>query len=59
MTVVPQGDTEGGNKEVNFELTFFAECLKEHEDEKPERLLHFKWKKVFVVPKNIFFTIKR
>ena len=46
--VVPSEDTKGGKEEeAKLELKFFKKCQKEHEEEEPERLLHFYGEKSF------------
>ena len=48
--VVPSEDTRGGKEEeAKLELTFFAKCQKGSEEVEPERLLHFKRRKQFLV----------
>ena len=57
IAVVPSGDNKGGKvEEAKLELIFFAKCQKEREFEEPERLLHFLWRKEFLVSRRIDFT---
>src|SRR6201990_3048572 len=54
--VVPSEDIKGRKEEeAKLELTFFAKCQKEREEE-PERLLHFLRRKEFLVLRRIDFA---
>ena len=43
----------GKEEEAKLELTFFAKCQKGREEIEPERLLHFKLRKEFLVLRRI------
>ena len=54
MAVVPSEETRGGKEEeTKLELTFFAKCQKEREEEDPESLSHFLRRKEFLVSRRI------
>ena len=53
MVIVLKENTNGEREEeAKFVLTFFANCLKESEEEEPEKLLHF-------VLRNEFFVVTK
>ena len=54
---MPSEDTKGGKEEeAKLELTFSAKCQRERQKEEPERLLHFKRRKEFLVFRRIDFA---
>lgn len=55
--VEPSEEIRGGKEEeAKFELTFFAKCQKEREEEEPARLLHFLRRKEFFVSRRTDFA---
>ena len=57
MAVEPSEDTRGEKEEeAKFELTFFTKCQKGWEEEEPERLLHFRRRKEFLISRRIDFA---
>ena len=57
MAVEPSEDSKGGKEEeAKLEFTFFAKCLKEREEEEPDRLLHFRPRNEFLVLRRIDFA---
>ena len=57
MAVVLSEETRGGKEEeAKLELTFFQKCQKGRDEEEPERLLHLRWRKEFLVSRRIDYA---
>ena len=57
MAVVPSEETRGGKEEeAKVEFTFSVKCQKGRKEEKPERLLHLRRRKEFLVSRRIDFA---
>ena len=57
MAAVPSEEIGGGKEEeAKLELTFFAKCQEGRAEEEPERLLHLRRRKEFLVSRRIDFA---
>ena len=55
--LLPSQDFKGGKEEeAKLELTFFAKCQKDREEDEPERVLHFRRRNEFLVLRRIDFA---